>query len=96
MRTTQTEQPRNNRIELRATLHEKELLTRAAALEHMDVTGFIMRAAVPTARDVIQRTERMSLSERDTRLVLNLLENPPEPNAKLKAAAKAWNASQQK
>ncbi len=94
MSSTHTEQLRNNRIELRATPHEKELLTRAAAIEHMDLTGFIMRTAVPTAREVIQRTERVELSERDTLLVLNLLENPPKPNAKLKSAAKAWQISQ--
>jgi len=96
MPATHTEQLRNNRIELRATSHEKELLTRAAALEHMDVTGFIMRTVVPAAREIIQRTERVELSERDTLLVLNLLENPPMPNSKLKTAAKAWRTSQKK
>ena len=94
MLSNPTDQLRNNRIELRATPHEKELLTRAAAIEHMDVTSFVMRTAVPRAREVIQHTERVELSERDTLLVLNLLENPPKPNAKLKSAAKAWQSSQ--
>lgn len=89
-----TESTRNNRIELRATPQEKALLTRAAALEHLDVTSFIMRTVVPTAREVVQRTEQVKLSERDTLLVLNLLENPPEPNDKLRAAAVAWRSNQ--
>ena len=94
MLETHTEPARNNRIEIRATPHEKALLTRAATLEHLDLTSFIMRNVVPTAREVVQRTERIELSERDTLLVLTLLENPPEPNAKLKAAVKAWRNNQ--
>ncbi len=90
----ESESTRSNRIELRATPHEKALLARAAALEHLDVTSFIMRTVVPAARKVIQRTEHMELSGQDTIHVLHLLENPPLPNAKLRAAAKARRASQ--
>ena len=89
-----TESTKSNRIELRTTPYEKALLTRAAALEHLDVTSFIMRTVVPTARDVVQRTEQIKLSERDTLLILDLLDNPPEPNDKLKAAAMAWRSNQ--
>jgi uncharacterized protein (DUF1778 family) len=38
---------------------------------------------------VIEESERIILSERDSLLVLNLLENPPAPNARLWAAIKA-------
>jgi uncharacterized protein (DUF1778 family) len=38
------------------------------------------------AKAVIEESERIVLSERDSLLVLNLLENPPAPNAKLRAA----------
>jgi len=93
---THTELMRNNRIELRTTPNEKELLTRAASIEHLDLTSFIMRTVVPTAREVVKRTERLELSERDTLLVLNLLENPPKANSKLKAAAKSWYINQSK
>lgn len=34
--------------------------------------------------------DRVALSERDTLLVLDLLENPPAPNARLLRAAAQW------
>jgi len=40
------------------------------------------------AREVIEEAERLELSERDSLRVLELLENPPKPNAKLLRAAK--------
>lgn len=79
---------RIDRIELRATKEEKRLLTAAAALERLDVTSFILRNALPAARDVVDRSERIILSERDTARVLELLENPPQPTAALLAAAR--------
>jgi hypothetical protein len=41
------------------------------------------------SRAVIQQTEHLELSERDSLRVLAVLENPPKPNAKLLAAAKS-------
>lgn len=79
---------REDRIELRATKEEKRLLAMAAAYERLDVTSFIMRAALPAARDVVDRAERIVLTERDSVRVLELLENPPKPTPALMAAAR--------
>jgi uncharacterized protein (DUF1778 family) len=79
---------RSDRIELRATPEEKRLLATAAAYERLDVTSFILRNALPAAREVVERNERIVLSERDTRRVLDLLENPPPPTPALLAAAR--------
>lgn len=79
---------REDRIELRATREEKQLLATAAAYERLDVTAFIMRNVLPTARNIVDRAERIILSERDTIRVLELLENPPKPTAALVAAAR--------
>jgi uncharacterized protein (DUF1778 family) len=79
---------REDRIELRTTKEEKWLLATAAAYERLDVTSFIMRNVLPTARDVVDRAERIVLSARDSKRVLELLENPPKPTAALKAAAR--------
>jgi uncharacterized protein (DUF1778 family) len=79
---------REDRIELRATREEKQLLATAAAYERLDVTAFIMRNVLPTARDVVDRAERIVLSERDTLRVLELLENPPKPTRALVATAR--------
>jgi len=80
---------RDDRLELRATKEEKRLLAAAASYERLDVTSFIMRAALPAARDVVDRNERIVLSDRDTARVLELLENPPKPMAALLAAARS-------
>lgn len=79
---------RGDRIELRTTKEEKRLLAAAAAHERLDVTSFIMRNILPAARDVVDRAERIVLSERDTTRVLKLLESPPRPTPALLAAAR--------
>lgn len=79
---------RSDRVELRATPEEKSLLARAAAYERLDVTAFVLRAALPAAERVIDEAERISLSRRDTRRVLELLEHPPEPTVRLMAAVR--------
>lgn len=79
---------RDDRIELRTTREEKRLLAAAAAHERLDVTSFIMRSVLPVARDVVDRAERIVLSSRDTKRVLDLLENPPKPTKALLAAAR--------
>ena len=79
---------REDRIELRATKEEKRLLATAAAYERLDVTSFILRNVLPAAREVVDRAERIVLTERDTVRVLELLENPPRPTAALMAAAR--------
>jgi uncharacterized protein (DUF1778 family) len=83
---------RDDRIELRATKEEKRLLAAAAAYERLDLTSFVMRNVLPAARKVVDRAERIVLSERDTMRVLELLENPPRPTPALTAAARRRTA----
>jgi uncharacterized protein (DUF1778 family) len=83
---------RDDRIELRATKEEKRLLAAAAAHERLDVTSYIMRIALPAARDVLDRAERITLSRRDSERVLKLLESPPKPTRALIAAARRRSA----
>lgn len=77
----------NDRMSLRIAAEEKSLLVRAAALEHTNLTEFVIRTAVANAREVIELSERQELTELDSLQVMDLLENPPEPNEKLMAAA---------
>jgi uncharacterized protein (DUF1778 family) len=83
----------NKRMNLRISPEAKAKLVRAAALRNADLTNFVTQAALREADAVIEAAERIRLSERDYRRVLELLENPPAPNAKLIAAAKALPAS---
>jgi uncharacterized protein (DUF1778 family) len=79
---------REGRIELRATRDEKRIVATAAAHERLDVTTFIMRNMLPAAREVVDRSGRIALSESDTSRILQLLENPPPPTPALLAAAR--------
>ncbi len=85
--------PRNHadsgRVELRLRPEDKATLARAAALERLDLTSFILRAALPRAQATIEEAERLKLSERDSLRVLDLLENSPPPPERLRRAAKA-------
>ena len=79
----------NNRMSLRIPAEEMAILLRAAALKHKDLSEFVREHSVDTAKAVIREEEHISLSRRDSLRVLDLLENPPKPNAKLLSAAKA-------
>jgi uncharacterized protein (DUF1778 family) len=79
----------NSRMSLRIRAEEKALLLRAVALKHTDLTDFVIRHALRAAKTVIEEADHLHLSERDSLRVMDLLENPPAPNAKLLAAARA-------
>jgi uncharacterized protein (DUF1778 family) len=79
----------NNRMSLRIPAEEKAILLRAAALKHKDLSEFVRQHSVDAAKAVIREEEHIALSRRDSLRVLELLENPPKPNAKLLSAAKA-------
>ena len=61
----------------------------AVALEQTDMTTFILRTVLKEAHAVIDEYERVKLTRRDSLRVMELLENPPVPNAKLRKAARA-------
>jgi uncharacterized protein (DUF1778 family) len=79
----------NQRLSLRIPVDDKALLVRAVFLQQTGLTEFMLRASVQAAREVIGRAERLALSERDSASVLELLGNPPQPNARLMTSARA-------
>jgi len=79
----------NNRLALRVRAADKAVIMRAVAIAQTDMTTFILRTALREAQSVIAEHERVKLTERDSRLVMELLENPPAPTAKLRKAARA-------
>lgn len=84
----------NSRVALRIQPADKARLVRACALERTDLTEFILRNVLRAVDAVIDQSERVALSERDSLRVLELLEHPPAPNARLMAAARAMPAQQ--
>jgi uncharacterized protein (DUF1778 family) len=79
----------NKRMSLRVLPEQKATLMRAAALRHTDLTDFVLQSALRDAAAIIEAADHLKVSERDSLRVLDLLENPPQPNAKLRAAAAA-------
>lgn len=71
---------------------EKARLMRAAALERTSLKDFVLRNALLAAEAVIEKSERLALDEEQTRFMMDLLDNPPPPNARLVAAAKALSS----
>lgn len=79
----------NKRLQIRISTANKARISRAAAMQGMDMTQFVTQSALREADAVIERYERIEVSERAFARILELLDNPPEPNAKLKAAIDA-------
>jgi uncharacterized protein (DUF1778 family) len=79
----------SHRVALRVRPADKAVIMRAVALEQTDMTTFILGTALREAKSVIEEHERLKLTQRDSRLVMELLEHPPPANAKLRKAARA-------
>jgi len=84
----------NKRLSLRIKPRDKAVIMRASALVETDMSDFVVRNAVKAAEEVIERAEHVALSARDSQRVLDLLEHPPMPNARLLSAARALPAAE--
>ena len=47
----------NDRMSLRIAAHDKSLVMRAAALQHTNLTEFVIRTALSAAREVIDKKQ---------------------------------------
>lgn len=72
------------RIDLRANSTQKSLLERAAELKHISLSSYILATSLNQAQLDLTENETLVLSNRDRDLVMNLLDNSPEPNEALK------------
>lgn len=79
----------SKRMNLRVSPETKAKLVRAAALRNTDLTDFVTQIALREAEAVIEAAEVIKLSGRDYARVLALLEDPPRPNDRLRAAIAA-------
>ncbi|MDP2821710.1 MAG: DUF1778 domain-containing protein [Sulfuritalea sp.] len=81
---------KQDRIGARVPHEVYETLCRAAELTGATVNQFLVQSALKEAQAVIEREEVIRLSPRDWNWLLDLMENPPAPSAKLKAAMKRY------
>jgi uncharacterized protein (DUF1778 family) len=77
---------KDNRIDLRVTQAQKELLEKAASLRGVSLSAYTILHLLPLAQQEIAAQEKLVLSDRDRDLFLSKIENPPELNGKLKSA----------
>jgi uncharacterized protein (DUF1778 family) len=80
---------KTDRFNIRIPPAQKAMIARAAALSNKGMTDFIVEKVVAEAAAVIEAAEVLKVSKRDFERILELLENPPKPNAKLRAAIAA-------
>lgn len=81
---------KKDRIGARVPHEVYETLCRAAELTGTKVNQFLVQSALKEAQAVIEREAVIHLSPRDWSWLLQLIENPPKPNAKLKASMKFY------
>lgn len=82
----------NARITARIPLHIKETLQQAAELEGATLNQFLVQAALKEAQRILESERVIVLSKQDADKVFSLIDNPPVPNAHLKAAAERHKA----
>jgi uncharacterized protein (DUF1778 family) len=84
------QQSKSERLEARVSIDQKDLLTRAAEMQGVSLTDFVLSAAYQAAVRVVSEHEIISLTERNRQVFMAALSNPPEPNKALKRAARRY------
>jgi uncharacterized protein (DUF1778 family) len=86
------EEPRT-RITARVSDSVRDTLEQAAELLGATVNQFVVQTAFLEAQRVIERQSVIRLSQKDAHRILSLLDNPPKPNKRLKAAVKTHKST---
>ena len=79
---------KKQRIDLRLSDDDKSMIEEAAAITNQSVTQFMLNSASERAAAVIEEHRRIVLNEDSWKSVMDALDTPPEPNEKLKRAAR--------
>jgi len=82
-----------DRLEMRLPPEEKGLLARAAQLEGVKLSQFVLTPALKRARKVIAEAEQVTTTAKGYRDVLDALAKPPRPTKALIAAMRDYEAA---
>jgi uncharacterized protein (DUF1778 family) len=74
----------DSHIHLRAKASERDLIDQAARLKGMNRTQYIMSAALEKANEALSASSTLFLNDEQYDRFVELLDNPPAPNAALK------------
>lgn len=84
---SEPEENKNQRLELRLTKVQKEVITKASNVSGFkNVSDYILYIAITDSKNVIRDQQILELSERDRISFMETLRNPPEPGKNLKKA----------
>lgn len=75
---------KDERIDFRANINQKTILERAAEIKHVSLSSYVLTSSLKQAQIDLAENETLLLSNKDRDLIMNLLDNPPEPNEALK------------
>jgi len=86
-RTTRRPATRSARLEARISPEMKELCEKAATIQRITLTEFVVKSAVEEAKRTVRESEFAELTRRDRIAFVEALLNAPAPNSKLQKAA---------
>ena len=75
---------KDERIDFRANINQKTILERAAEIKHVSLSSYVLTSSLKQAQIDLAENETLLLSNKDRDFIINLLDNPPEPNEALK------------
>ena len=71
---------KSNRIDLRVSQEQKDLLETAASIKGISLSAYLLSNCLEKAKADIAKHQKLVLSDRDRDLFLSLIANPPQPN----------------
>lgn len=83
---------KSSRIEMRVTAAQKRLFERAAAASGMSLTDFAVISLQATAKSTLDNQSRTVVAPEYAAAFVEAMVNPPEPNERLRQAAKRYFA----
>ncbi len=83
----------NDRIDLRISQEDKELIEAAATLKGQKMSAFVIESMRQVSQQVIETNRKISLPDESWNKFVEMLMEPAEPNASLLRAAKALKAN---
>lgn len=75
---------KSNRIDIRLSDEDKQLIEKAASCSRQSVSSYIISVVLKQAQKDLIESETLCLSNKDRDFILNLLDNPGEANENLK------------
>ena len=84
------ERSKTERLEARVSREQKELFQRAADIQGLTLTDFMISSMQNAAVGAIQEHKIMTLTGHDREIFIEALLNPSEPSERLQAAAQRY------